>query len=321
MQMLRDLFGDQQRHLTYFFDRVDVAQAEKVVDLCLQTRGLLILTGVGKSGLVAEKIVMTLISTGTKALYLPSINFLHGDIGIVSAEDTVLLLSKSGETEELLSLIPFIQKKGASIVALVSTPESRLARHANATVVLPVERELCPFDLAPTTSTEVQLLFGDVLAMALMKKKGFTLASYGENHPSGTIGKKITLKVEDLMVPEAHLPVCLPHQTLQEVIEEFSNKRLGCILVIDDQRQLQGIYTDGDLRRSLQVLGSKMMQKAVGALMKPSPLSVQRSDLAWDALKLMQKEPKKWITSLPVVDEGRLVGLVRMHDIVNKGII
>jgi arabinose-5-phosphate isomerase len=321
MEMLNDLFRDQRRHLDYFFDKVDMAEAEKVVNLCLQTKGLLILTGVGKSGLIAEKIAMTLVSTGTKALYLPPTNFLHGDIGIVSAEDTVIFLSKSGETEELLHLLPFIQKRGATIVALVSNAQGRLAQYAHASLVLPVEQELCPFDLAPTISCEVQLLFGDVLAMALMKKKGFTLASYGDNHPSGTIGKKITLTVEDLMVQGELLPLCKAHHTLQEILEEFSAKRLGCMLVIDDKKQLQGIYTEGDLRRSLQVSGSLVMQKTVGELMTRSPLTTKPQDLAWHALKLMQKNPKQWITALPVIDDGCLVGLIRMHDIVNKGII
>ncbi len=318
--MLRNLFKDQQRHLEYYFQQVDVAQTQAVLDLCLQTRGLLILTGVGKSGIIAEKIAMTFVSTGTKALYLPPTNALHGDMGIISQDDTVIFLSKSGESEELLSMIPFLQKRGAKIIALVSNPQSRLALHADAVMVLPVEKELCPFDLAPTISTEVQLLFGDVLAIALMKSKGFTLAAYGENHPSGTIGKKATIKVEDIMVKKEELPLCSPAEKLQDILEEFSNKRLGCILAIDDLGHLQGIYTDGDLRRSLQVLGSDVMQKTVGDLMNSSPLSTTRDELAWEALKRMRREPKRWITALPVLEEGRLVGLVRMHDIVNKGI-
>jgi arabinose-5-phosphate isomerase len=321
MEMLKELFKDQQRHLDYFFEKIDVAVAEKVAQLCLNTKGLLILTGVGKSGLIAEKIAMTLVSTGTKALFLPTTNFLHGDIGIVSAEDTVILLSKSGETDELLNLVPFIQKRGAKIIALVSSEKSRLAQYADEVLLLPVEKELCPFDLAPTISTEVQLLFGDVLAMTLMKAKGFTLASYGENHPGGTIGKKVTLSVDDLMVQGDLLPLCSPQQTLAEVLGEFSRKRLGCILVVDDKSRLEGIYTDGDLRRSLQTLGSLVMQKPLCELMNPSPTTAKRTDLAWDALKLMQKDPKKWITALPVIDEGRVVGLIQMHDIVNKGII
>lgn len=318
--MLKDLFKDQRRSLDHFFEQIDLVQAQAVLDLCLQTRGFLILMGVGKSGIVAEKIAMTLVSTGTKALSLPPTNLLHGDLGIVSAEDTVIFLSKSGETEELLSVIPFIQKRGAKIIAFVSNLKSRLAQSAHAVMHLPIERELCPFDLAPTISTEIQLLFGDVLAIALMKHKGLTLSDYGENHPSGVIGKKTTLKVEDVMIQKSDLPLCSPSHKLQEILGQFSEKRLGCILVIDDQALLQGIYTEGDLRRSLQALGSDVMQKTLGDLMTRSPQTTSCKTLAWDALKLMQKNPKRWITALPVLEEGRVVGLIRMHDIVNQGI-
>jgi arabinose-5-phosphate isomerase len=318
--VLREIFKDQRKHLEYFFDHLDEEQAESVFNLCANIKGFLVLTGVGKSGLVAEKIAMTLVSTGTKALYLPSINFLHGDIGIVSSDDCVILLSKSGETEELLHLVPFIRKKGAKLVALVSNSQSRLAQQADVALSLPVEKELCPFDLAPTISTEVQLLFGDVLTMALMKHKGFTLDSYGENHPSGTIGKKATIKVSQIMIHGQSLPLCLPSQKLQEVLPEFSSKRLGCILIVDEQNKFQGIYTDGDLRRSLLALGSEVMRKTIGELMTRSPISTQREVLAWDALKLMQKDPQRWIMVLPVIEGEQVVGLVRMHDIIHTGI-
>ncbi len=318
--MLRELFNDQRQHLEYFFDHLDEEQSQAVFNLCSSIKGFLVLSGVGKSGFVAEKVAMTLVSTGTKALYLHPTNFLHGDIGILSSDDCVILLSKSGETEELLSLVPFIRKRGAKLIALVSNRQSRLAHHADVVLELPVEKELCPFDLAPTISTEVQLLFGDVLAMALMKHKGFTLASYGENHPSGTIGKKATIKVGQIMMQGEALPFCLPSQTLQEILPEFSSKRLGCILVIDEQKKFQGIYTDGDLRRSLQALGSEVMQKTIGELMTRAPIATQSDVLAWEALKLMQKDPKRWIMVLPVLEEERVVGLVRMHDIIHTGI-
>ena len=318
--MLTELFSDQRKHLEYFFDHLDEKQAEAVFKLCASVKGFLVLTGVGKSGLVAEKIAMTLVSTGTKALYLPSLNFLHGDIGIVSSEDCVILLSKSGETEELLSLVPFIRKKGAKLIALVSNSNSRLAQQADIALSLPVEKELCPFDLAPTISTEVQLLFGDVLTMALMKHKGFSLDSYGENHPSGTIGKKATIKVDQIMIQGDSLPLCLPTQKLKDVLPEFSSKRLGCILVTDETGKFQGIYTDGDLRRSLQTLGSDIMQKTIGELMTRAPISTYRDVLAWDALKLMQKDPKRWVMVLPVIEDDKVVGLVRMHDIIHTGI-
>lgn len=316
--MLRNLFNDQRNHLDFFFEHLDYERAEKVLELCNQTKGFLVLSGVGKSGFVAEKIAMTLVSTGTKAIYLPPMNFLHGDIGIVTESETVILLSKSGETEELLNLVPFIKKKGAKIIALVSNSDSRLALESDLAMPLPVEKELCPFDLAPTISTEVQLLFGDVLSMGLMRKKGFTLASYGENHPSGIIGKRATIKVSDVMVKE--LPICRPSQSLHEVLTEFSEKRLGCILVVDEHQRFLGIFTDGDLRRSLQALGSQVMEKKIGDLMTRSAIHTHQDMLAWEALKLMQKDPKRWIMVLPVINQEKVVGVVRMHDIIHKGI-
>lgn len=318
--MLKKLFLEQKQYLDYFFDHLDIEQAEKILKLCLGVKGLIIITGVGKSGIVAEKIAMTLVSTGTKSLYLPATNFLHGDIGILSEEDLVIILSKSGETEELLNLVPFIKRKLTKTIAVVSNPQSRLAVSCDECICLPVEKELCPFDLAPTTSTEVQLLFGDVLAVALMKEKGFSLGSFAFNHPSGTIGKKATLAVQDLMIHGENVPLCKPQDRLRDVLVELSNKKCGCLIVIDDERNLLGIFTDGDLRRSLQSLGSQVLEKSIEQLMTRSALAVPKEALAWDAMKFMQKDPKKWIMVLPVLEEEKVVGIIRMHDIIHSGI-
>jgi arabinose-5-phosphate isomerase len=317
---VKNLLNRQQAHLSYFYQHVDCAQADAVVDFCAQARGLLVFTGVGKSGIIAEKIVMTLISTGTKALYLPAMNFLHGDIGVVSEDDVVIMLSKSGETEELVNLVPFVQKRGAKVIAWVSNLQSRLGVQSDLSILLPVEKELCPFDLAPTTSAEVQLLFGDALAMALMERKGFSLSSYGENHPAGMIGKKSTLTVKDVMVESESLPLCHPLKTLQEALSELSEKRLGCLIIVDDQQRFQGIFTDGDLRRALQSNGSSVMERTVGELMTIAAITVQPQEMAWDAMKLMQTDPNRWVMTLPVLEEDRIVGLIRMHDIIHAGI-
>ncbi|MGH2613488.1 MAG: KpsF/GutQ family sugar-phosphate isomerase [Rhabdochlamydiaceae bacterium] len=318
--MLKKLFADQQSHLAYYFEQIDHARVEAVVNLCVQIKGLLVFTGIGKSGIIAEKIAMTLVSTGTKALYLPTTNFLHGDIGIISPDDCVIMLSKSGETEELVNLIPYIQKRGAKIMAWVSNLQSRLALQADLSILLPVEKELCPYDLAPTISTEVQLLFGDALAISLMKKKGFTLGSYGENHPSGMIGRKATIAVEDLMIPLDKLPLCHPSKTLNESFSEFSGKRLGCIIVTDEKGVFQGIFTDGDLRRSLQSLGSSVLEKKLEDLMTRTAITTHSKEMAWDALKMMQKDPTRWIMMLPVLENRQVVGLIRMHDIIHARI-
>lgn len=318
--MLKNLFNEQRQYLSYFFDQLDHKKAEDVFQACLSVKGWIVVTGVGKSGIVAEKIAMTLVSTGTRALYLPAMNFLHGDIGVVGPEDLVLFLSKSGETEELLELLPFLKRRGVKTCALVSRPESRLALQSDLSLSLPVEKELCPFDLAPTTSTEVQLLFGDALAVALMKVKGFSLSSYGENHPSGSIGKKATLKVEDLMISGEQIPLALPKHSLVDKLVELSNKKCGCLIVVDEENRLKGIFTDGDLRRSLQTLGPSVLEKKLEELMTRSAFVVHKDELAFDAMKTMQKDPKKWIMVLPVVEGGKVVGILRMHDIIHAGI-
>lgn len=318
--MLKELFTQQKQYLDFFFNTLDLKKAEEVVNLCRQTKGMLVLAGVGKSGIVSEKIAMTLISTGTKALYLPTTNFLHGDIGLLSQEDTVLMFSKSGETEELLNLLPFIKRRGTKVITIVSNPQSRLGAQADLSICLPVEKELCPFDLAPTTSTEVQLLFGDVLAIALMKAKGFSLDAYGENHPSGTIGKKITMKVEEIMIQGNNVPLCKPEDRLADVLVELSNKKCGCLIVIGEDNNFHGVFTDGDLRRCLQTLGSQVLEKQIGELMTRSATSIQKDERAWEAMKLMQKDSKKWIMVLPVLEGQKVVGILRMHDIIHAGI-
>ncbi len=314
------LFKRQKNHLEFFFEHLDYAQAEQFFSLCQKIEGLLIFTGVGKSGIIAEKIVMTLVSTGTRALYLPPTNVLHGDLGIFTSDDLLICLSKSGETEELLDLIPFVRKRNTGLAVITSQPESRLARMADCAVCLPVEKELCPFDLAPTTSTVTQLLFGDALAIALMERKNFSLTDYAGNHPGGSIGKKATLFVEDLMWKEDRIPLVSGTKPLQEVLQELTDKKCGCLVIANGEGKFEGIFTDGDLRRALQCRGPAAMQELLSSLMTVSATTIPKHMLAWDALKVMQKNPKRWITVLPVVEDDRIVGLLRMHDIVQAGI-
>jgi arabinose-5-phosphate isomerase len=318
--MLKNLFSDAQNYVNHFFHQVDMQCVEKVVDACQNCKGLVILTGVGKSGIIAEKIAMTLISTGTRALYLPPMNFLHGDIGIVSQDDLVVMMSKSGETEELLNLLPFIKRRKAKIIGLVSNPSSRLAKESDLFLNLPVEKELCSFNLVPTTSTVVQLIFGDILAVALMKKKQFEMSDYALNHPAGAIGKKMIFTVQDLMIDQSNLPLCSPDDRLVDVLVELSNKKCGALLVAGQDRELLGIFTDGDLRRALQSKGSSVLEEKMRDLMNPSVTSLPPETLAWDALKYMQKDAQKWVMVLPVLENGKIVGILRMHDIVKAGI-
>jgi arabinose-5-phosphate isomerase len=318
--MLKELFIEQKRSLDYFWDHIDLQDAEVFFKLCCGCKGLIVLTGVGKSGIVAEKIATTLISTGTRALTLSPTNFLHGDLGILGKDDLLIMLSKSGESEELLNLVPFVKRRQTKLLALVSKKDSRLAKVADYAMNLPLDKELCPFDLAPTTSTVLQLIFGEILAVALMKAKNFSLDDYAHNHPSGSIGKKMTLTVGDLMLKEEMLPICELEERLGDVLVELTNKKCGCLLVVDKNKHFVGIFTDGDLRRALQSFGSDVLEERVKTLMTPSPLAVERDELAWNAMKIMQKDPKKWVMMLPVLEKKQVVGLLRMHDIVHSGL-
>ncbi len=318
MVMLKNIFEEQRLYLNHFFDEMNSAQAQAFFEACLQCSGLIVFTGVGKSGLIAEKIAMTLISTGTKALYLPPTNFLHGDLGIITDKDLLVLISKSGETEELLTLLPFARRRQVRLLSIVSNPNSRLARECDVTIHLPVKKELCPFDLAPTTSTAVQLLFGDALAVALMKAKSFSLNEYALNHPSGTIGKKITLTVGDLMFKGDQIPFCRPEDRLIDTLVELSNKKCGCLVIADPELRLLGVFTDGDLRRALQKHGPQILESPMDALMTCTPITVSKDTLAWEARKIMQGD--RWVLVTPVVDEQKVVGIIRMHDIVQAGL-
>lgn len=318
--MLRNLFQEQRRYLNHFFDTVDPTQAEAILQKLLACKGVVILTGVGKSGHIAQKISTTFLSTGTRSFFLSPGNALHGDIGFVSKEDVFLLLSKSGESQELLDLLPHIEKKGATTVAIVSQSHSRLAKRCQFSVELPVLRELCPYDLAPTTSTAAQLIFGDCLAVALMQAKQFTLNDFAANHPAGFLGRKITLKVADLMLKEADLPLGFAEQKIIDILHELSVKRCGCVLVSDAEQRLLGIFTDGDLRRAIQSKGPEALQMPLCALMTAFPKTISPERLAFEAMRFMEEDPSRLITVLPVLQEGRIVGLLRMHDILQSGL-
>jgi arabinose-5-phosphate isomerase len=320
MNMLKNLFNEQRRYINAFFDQINIEKAEAFLQECLKCKGLIVFTGVGKSGIIGEKIATTLVSTGTKALHLSPTNFLHGDLGVMTSTDLLVMISKSGETEELLALLPFAKRRGVRILAIVSNANSRLAKDSDLSICLPVEKELCPFDLAPTTSTELQLIFGDALAIGLMKAKGFSIGEYAFNHPSGIIGKKTTMTVSDVMIGGESVPTCRPYDRLVDVLGELSNKKCGCLIVVDDQEKLLGIFTDGDLRRALQNQGADVLKEQMESLMTQSAIRVPQHILAWEAMKIMQKDPKKWITVVPVVNDEKVVGVVRMHDIVQAGL-
>ncbi len=318
---LRELFVEQKNSLAHFFDNVSIKAVEEFVDRIATTSGIVFLTGVGKSGFIAQKISATLVSIGIKSMFLPPMNALHGDIGIIDKNDFFIFLSKSGESEELLNLVPFLRNKGAEMTALVSKKSSRLAKACDREIYLPIERELCPYNIIPTTSTEVQLIFGDILAIALMQRKKLSLDEFSHNHPAGSIGKNLSLKVEDLMLKGEMLPISHPSQKLSNVLEIFTEKRCGCLLITDEENHLLGIFTDGDLRRALQEHGSKILDLQLKDLKRTTPKVILSKKMAWEAMQLMEADQKRPFMVLPVVDENRhLKGLIKMHDILQSGL-
>jgi arabinose-5-phosphate isomerase len=319
--MLKELLDNQRNYTDHFFATLDLQPVEQLVQRLLQCQGVLFFTGVGKSGLVAKKIAFTMVSTGTRAFYLSPTDALHGDIGMVSSQDIFIMLSKSGESDELLNLVPAIRNKGATLIGVVCEPDSRLAAACHITLTLPFKSELCPFDMAPTMSTTIQLLFGDLLTIALMRHKNFSIDEYALNHPSGRIGKRITLKVKDLMLIGERVPLCRAEDRLRDILVELSNKRCGCILITDENSTLLGIFTDGDLRRTLQKFGGQVLEAPMRELMNSHPSSIGPEILAWEAMKRMEADYTRRIMMLPVSDsDGKILGLLHLHDIIQSGL-
>ena len=319
--ILHELLQNERGYLNRFFDELDVGAVEQVLQIFLNCKGMIILTGVGKSGLIAKKIAVTMTSTGTRAIFLSPTNALHGDIGMVKPEDVFVVFSKSGETDELLNLIPFVRNKGVKIVGIFNNGQSRLGAAVDFALSLPEATELCPFDLAPTTSTTTQIIIGDVLAIALMRLKNFTQDEFATLHPAGRIGRRITMRVKDLMLGGEKLPLCGPEDRLLDTLVVLSKKQCGCVLVVDGANKLLGIFTDGDLRRALQDKGSKALEAPMRDLMVKSPRWVAPGAMAWDAMKRMESDQKHPIMVLPVLEEdGTVLGLIKMHDIVQSGV-
>ncbi len=318
--MLKTLFQDQRDEVNYFFDSVDLGKAEQFLTLLKECAGTIIITGIGKSSFVAKKMATTMASVNIRSLFLSSVDALHGDIGILTEKDLFILISRSGETEELLHLVPFLRNKGVTLIALVCEMGSSLAKACDFEMVLPIRKELCPFGLMPTTSAAVQMMFGDVVATALMKLKQVKLDDYRKNHPAGRIGKRMTLKVKDLMLQGEKMPVARGETRVMDILVELSTKQCGCLMIVDDHHKLKGIFTDGDLRRMLQTQGEKALSCTIEEGMTKSPRWVQGEELAFNAMKLMESDQKNPITVLPVVNQEKVVGIVRMHDILQSGI-
>ncbi len=288
----------------------------QAVELILQSTGRVVITGIGKSGLIGRKIVATLSSTGTPALFLHPVEALHGDLGMVTSRDILLAISNSGETEEVNKLLPAIKNRGIKIIAFTGNPRSTLAKQADVVVDVGVPREACPLGLAPTSSTTATLAIGDALAMALAKIRNLRPEDFRRNHPGGTLGERLKVKVSEIMLTGKHLPIVGPDILMEEALLEMNAKRLGCLLVMDNGLHLIGIITDGDLRRAMIKFGD-IRRKKVSEIMTMKPKTIREDQLAAEALESMEKN---LITVLPVVNkEQKVVGILHLHDILGKG--
>ena len=288
---------------------------EKVVELIYNSKGNVIVSGIGKSANIAQKIVATLNSTGTTAVFMHAADAIHGDLGIIRDNDVVVIVSKSGETPEIKVLIPLIKIRKNKLVAIVGNRESYLAKQADFVLDTTVPREACPNNLAPTSSTTAQLVMGDAMAVALLKLRGFTAQDFAKFHPGGALGKRLYLTVGDLCVKNG-TPQVSPDDIMTQAIIEISEKMLGAAAVIENG-QLVGIVTDGDLRRML-MRHPNIEAVKVRDIMTKNPRTVEKNSLVADALNIMQH---KEISVLPVMDGGRYIGMVHIHHIIKEGII
>lgn len=316
-----DLLRLEAEAITQASRQLNPQEVEKAIALLMQCYGKVILTGVGKSGIVARKIAATLTSTGTPSMYLHPGDALHGDLGIVTGEDLAVIFSNSGETEEALAMLPYLKHRQVPIIAILGNLNSTLARNADAVLNASVTKEACPLNLAPTASTTVAMAIGDAVAMTLMQAKGLTPRDFALNHPAGRLGKRLTLKVADLMHSGSDNPTISPDSSWLEVVGKITQAGLGAVNVVDRDRRLLGIITDGDLRRAIQNTDPTDLSKLyAGKIMTGNPTVVLTTDLAYDALQMMENRPSQ-ISVLPVVDEDRIcVGLLRLHDVVRSGL-
>ena len=300
-------------------DRLDESFV-RAVELLRSCHGKVVVTGLGKSGLVCHKIAATLASTGTPAFFLHSGDGVHGDLGMVMKGDVVLALSNSGETEEILKLLPHFKLHGLKLIVMTGNPDSSLAEAGD--VVLNVRvKEACPLGLAPTASTTAALAMGDALAVVLLEEKGFKEEDFAMRHPGGILGRKLLLRVDDLMHRGERLPLVRHDTPVQDALFEITSKRLGVTGVIDAEGRLIGVVTDGDLRRGLQAHGDKILGKRTDELMTSDPKTIGKDVLAARALTEMEDNSPRPITCLFVLDGGRKpVGIIHLHDILKTGI-
>lgn len=293
---------------------------EKAVDMILKTTGKVVITGMGKSGLICKKIASTFASTGTPAFFLHPAEGVHGDLGMLAKNDAVIAVSNSGETDEIVKIIPLIRRLGVKLISMTGSRDSTLAKAGDVFLDISVKEEACPLGLAPTASTTAALAMGDAIAVALLEKRGFKQEDFAMLHPGGSLGRKLLTKVEDLMHTGESIPFVKDSASMKEAILEMTAKRLGVAGIIDNDGNLKGVITDGDLRRALEK-GDNILDKNAIDVMSKNPKRIERTDLAEAALRKMEEHS---ITTLFVFEKGSEnlpVGIIHLHDLLKAGII
>lgn len=291
------------------------------INMIVGCKGRTVITGMGKSGIIGRKMAATLASTGTPSFYLHPAEGIHGDLGMVTSNDVVIALSNSGETTEVLNILPSLRRIGAKIISMVGNANSTLAKNSDVILDVGVTKEACPLGLAPTSSTTAALAYGDALALALLQKHHFTASQFAIFHPGGSLGRKLLLTVGNIMHKDDENPVVLANTTVQEALFIITDKGLGAVSVVDENGVMQGVLTDGDIRRGLSK-GVDFLQRPVNELMTSNPKTITEDKLAAQALHIMESNQPKPITVLPVIDQDKkVIGLLHMTDLVRQGVV
>lgn len=286
--------------------------------IILECRGRIVVLGMGKSGHIAGKIAATLASTGTPAFFVHPAEASHGDLGMITGEDVVLVLSNSGETDEVRQILPLLKRLGVSIIAMTGKPASTLASHADVHINVAVEAEACPLGLAPTSSTTAALVMGDALAVSLLESRGFTAEDFARSHPAGQLGKRLLLHIKDIMHSGEEMPLVAENASLSEAIVEMTKKRLGMVAITDEEMKVQGIFTDGDLRRTL-AQAFDPHKTLMGEIMTRNGKTIQPMALAAEAVNMLQQYKVQGL--LVVDDESRLLGVLNFNDLLQAGVV
>ena len=325
---MKDVMLEQARQVLRMEAEAVLEQVERIdehfkaaVEMIMACPGRTVITGMGKSGIIGRKMAATLASTGTPSFYLHPAEGIHGDLGMVTECDVVIALSNSGETGEVLHILPSLRRIGAKLIAMVGNPNSTLAKNSDIVLNVGVTREACPLGLAPTSSTTAALAYGDALALALLSKRKFTASQFAVFHPGGSLGRKLLLTVEDIMHSGTENPLVKADISVQDALFVITDKGLGAVSVVDDDNKMLGVLTDGDIRRGLSK-GVDFLKRPVTELMTASPKTITKEKLAAQALHIMESNRPKPITVLPVVDaENHVIGLLHMTDLVRQGVV